>query len=300
MDTPPRSRYYHPRWITLFIVLTVCASLVLHRILVREVDHTPAVTLTSDEQTFTVSYLDVEDGDCILLRAPGGESAMIDTGTRNAFTRVKRYLAEMGVKKLDYLILSHFHEDHAEAAPAILEYMEIQNLMTPNICDFSPLVQQITDGAEQRNCKTITIRAGSRISLGEATLTFLTDGSETPDNDNSSVILLLQYGKRRFLFTGDSERAQENDLLDRPTIMKADVLKVAHHGSKTSTGEEFLAEISPQYAVISVGEANPYHLPDYETVSRLEQAGVQIFTTAKNGTIRMETDGEKIKVFSEK
>ena len=232
--------------------------------------------------------------DCALLECDG-EFAIIDAGNAADGKKVLEYLAEQGVQELELVVGTHPHEDHIGGMPHVLGEFSAKTVWSGDISYINATTQAFIDGAAAQGVSIIHPPVGTTLELGDALITVLgpvKHGYEDVNDD--SLVLRVQYGDVRFLFTGDMELLAETDLLDAGTDVKADVLKVGHHGSYTSTGYRLLREVAPTYAVISCGAANDYGHPHKEPLSRLQDADVTIFRTDRMYDIVAFTDGTVI------
>ncbi len=247
----------------------------------------------ADGSLLTVRFLDVGQGDAALLTC--GDSAMlIDGGTPSSSSFLVAYLKELGIDRLDYLICSHPHEDHAGGLSGPLNTCTVDHVLSPTAEYSSKSFESFVKYTAKQGLEVEIPAAGDVFSFGKATVTVLGPTREYEETNNTSLVLRIDFGETSFLFTGDMERQAEADLLDSGAVLSADVLKVGHHGSDTSTSYPFLREIMPEYAVISVGEDNSYGHPDENTLSRLRDAGCTVYRTDLQGTVTAVSDGQRI------
>jgi len=276
-----------PWLLSLCLLLTGCSLL------------DPLVTLPHREQpttqadTLAVHFIDVGQADCALVEC-GGEYMIIDGGNVDDSDLVVTYLQDQGVEELHTVICSHAHEDHVGGLAAVLAVYPTGQVLSPTRTYSSACFDDVMYYADQQRITVTIPTPGDTFSLGGATVTVLGPVKSYPDPNNTSIIVKVEFGSTSFLFTGDMEKEAETDMLDYGMDVKADVLKVGHHGSSTSTGYRFLYEVDPEYAVVSVGADNTYGHPHRETVAILGDAGVPMLRTDELGTILAVSDGQDI------
>ena len=219
---------------------------------------------------------------------------LIDSGNDQDGYYIVEFLKAQNVKKIDYFILTHFDEDHIGGAYKILEELEIGVLYMPANSNETKTYAKLISTIEEYNINTNTsLRATKDVnySLGNANWKVLNinDGNDLND---SSIVIELDYKETKYLFMGDSTtKVEEHVEWD-----EVNVLKVAHHGSNSSTSQQFLEEIKPKYAVISVGNGNGYDFPSNDVIGRLEHNNIKIYRTDKNGTIWLTSNGTTINI----
>ena len=247
-----------------------------------------------------IYYLDVGQGDSELIRLPGGENILIDTGTGETADKLVSLLQELGVKRVDHLIATHPHEDHIGGMESVVRKIPVGKIYMPKVADkqipTTRTYEGLIDAISDKKLKITQAKAGMTIPLsGQAKLELLApNGTQYDDLNNYSVVAKLTYGQKTFLFTGDAEKLSEKEMLNKNYDLKCDVLKCGHHGSSSSTSAAFLKAVSPQFAVISCGLNNDYGHPNKEVLSRLQKAGVKVYRTDLQGTILARCDGRSI------
>ena len=240
-----------------------------------------------------VHFLDVGQGDSTLIVC--GEHAMlIDAGDDSKGTQIQNYLQKQKIEKLDYLVLTHPDADHIGGAPVIISKFEIDKVFVSNYEKDNKTYQKLIQALDNKRLKYTTPKVGAQYSLGTATITILAPGKEYDNPNDASIALLIQNGDHKFLFTGDAGEEAEQDILDSGMTVLADVYQVGHHGSKTSTSEDFLEAVNPTYAVISCAEGNEYGHPHAQTLNTLRANGVKVYRTDEAGTIIASSDGKKL------
>ncbi len=247
------------------------------------------------EGTLEVHYIDVGQGDATLIKC-GSHAMLIDGGNNNKGTTVQLYLKKQGVESLDYVIGTHPDADHIGGLDVIVYKYNCDTVIMPDYEKDTKTYQELVDVIHDKNMKITYPVVGEQYALGEAKFTIIAPNSNSygGNANDYSVAILLEYGKNRFLFTGDAEEASEAEMLTNGIDISADVYKVAHHGSRSASTQEFLNAVHPKYAVISCGEGNSYGHPHAEVLNRLRSMGVEVFRTDEQGSIIASSDGENI------
>ncbi len=274
--------------LALAVVFTGCAQ--------AQAQAETTVPTAEPQGELLVHYIDVGQADCILLET-GGEFLLIDGGNREDGRLVVSYLEQQGVEELKAVVCTHAHEDHVGGLPSVLAVYPTQAVYAPTNTYSSQVFDSFLYYTDQQGLTVTIPQPGDVLTLGEATLTVLGPTQSYAETNDTSIVLKAEFGETGFLFTGDMETQAENDMLDywgEAIDWQTDVLKVGHHGSDTSTGYRFLREVSPQYAVISVGAGNTYGHPHEEPLSRLEQAEAVVLRTDQLGHILASTGGQTV------
>ncbi len=255
----------------------------------------PTETEAAASGELCVHFIDVGQADCALLSCDG-EYLLIDGGNKADSSLVVTYLEEQGVSELAAVVCTHAHEDHVGGLPAVLAVYPTAAVYAPTNTYSSAVFDDFLYYTDQQGLSVTIPAAGDSFTLGDATLTVLGPTKSYAETNDTSLVLRVCYGNTTFLFTGDMETDAENDMLEYwdGFDFHADVLKVGHHGSNTSTGYRFLNAVMPEYGIISVGAGNSYGHPHEEPLSRLTQAGVTILRTDTLGTIVAVSDGQTV------
>lgn len=263
---------------------------------------------TNFEQTSGLcrfDFLDVGQAESTLITTPNNEYVLVDAATAAAGESVVKYLKTAGVEEIDYLILSHPHNDHIGGAVEVLENFDVRCVIMPNAAttssSFDKLYSALLEKKEQSGCKIYSAEPGDIYNLNECTIKI--HGPIECDEEelnNCSVVFTFEYGDFAALFSGDAESDAERLVVESGADIGCNLLKVGHHGSSTSSSDDFLDKALPNVAVISCGKNNTYGHPHAETVAKLKNIGAEIYVTAENGTVTVFTDGEKYSVETEK
>lgn len=253
-----------------------------------------------EETSFELHVLDVGKADAMLIRCEG-ETALLDAGTVVSGDRVVDYLYRAGVERLDYVIASHPDSDHTGGIAQVLEEMPVGELIVypwPDEMKQSLEYQALESSARKIGVTLREVSPGDHLFLGGADLEVLGPLQAYEETNDSSLVIRLDYDGFSALFCGDIQEKAELDLVKSQANLKADLLKVAHHGSAGSSSQRFLEAVSPQYAVVSVGPDNS-QLPREETLRRLESVGATIYRTDVSGDLVFSWDGESLSLKSE-
>ncbi len=248
---------------------------------------------TLEKDILQIKFIDVGQGDCTLL-INKGKTLMIDTGGSTSSSYdvgeniVHKYLLYKGINKIDYLMLSHFDADHCQGAIFLLKNMKIKNLIISIQPENSEFYEEITNICRQKNTNIMYVKKGNKFKIANLDIEILHPNNNfIAENklNNNALVCKINYYNFKMLFTGDIEKIAENQLLDEE--LSADLLKVGHHGSKTSTTQEFLNKVNPKIALIGVGENNKFGHPNDDVIKRLKEKGIKIFRTDLNGEINI-------------
>ena len=254
----------------------------------------PSPALSAAARTsFEIDFIDVGQGDATLVQCDG-HYMLVDGGESKKSSLLYTWLKKRGITFLDYIVATHPDADHIGGLSGALNYAKARTAYSPVTSHDTKTFNNFLKYLRQQNLSITVPSAGSVFKLGTASVTVLGPIKVSEDTNNSSIVLRIVYGKTSFLLTGDAEMEEENAILDSGQNVKSTVLKVGHHGSRSSTNYRFLREVSPAYAVISVGAENSYGHPAEDTLSRLRDAGTTVFRTDMQGDIVCVSDGKKV------
>lgn len=246
-----------------------------------------------EKPEFKIHFIDVGQADSILIES-NHSFMLVDAGNRGDGDLVTNYLEKQGVTDLEYVIGTHAHEDHIGGLDDIIRNFKIRNFFMPNVISTTKTFESVLDELLLKNMKFQTPKINDTFILGDASFKIIHVGDEDNNLNNTSIVIKVKYKDTSYLLTGDAESEVEQLMID----VDADVLKIGHHGSNSSTSDDFLKRVSPQIAVISAGADNKYGHPHQETLDKL--SNINVYNTINNGTIVMISDGENISVETEK
>ncbi len=248
-----------------------------------------------------VTFLDVDQGDSILIQSPSSATVLIDCGPdRSVLSELGRSVPFYD-RTIDLLVITHPDADHITGCIDVVERYRISRVLITGIASTSNLWSILDDAIERKHIPATVARAGESFMFDRAVLRVLfpledVSGQTFKNTNDSSIVAMLEYGDERFLFTGDANVSVEQKLLQVGTNVSAQVLKVGHHGSRTSSSREFLEKVHPAYAVIQVGEKNKYGHPTQDVLERLRHIGAKVLRTDRDGRLEMKSDGRQVRV----
>lgn len=250
-----------------------------------------------------VTFLDVGQGDCTIFRT-GDHVMMMDTGDNGTGDEVVAYLEQEGIDSLDYLILTHPDSDHIGGADNVLEAVEVETVLMPDVPNDTKTYDEVIQDIDYYEIDVIYPQPEEVYTLGEAEFMILSPEPEIITGEyvrGMSVGIKLVHGENSFVLTGDAEEDAELAMVERfGDKLECDVLKLGHHGSSTSTTDEFLAVTNPSWGIISCGVGNSYGHPHAETLAKMEDDDVIVYRTDTMGTIIAISDGKDISWSSER
>ena len=250
------------------------------------------------EKKLTVSFIDVGQGNASLIQYDG-KNVLIDTGEEANYYKLKGYLKKKNIKVIHHMILTHYDSDHMGSADLVMEDFTVKRVSVSayeNDKKNTVQVKELNEAVSTYKVKKAKLKAGKKIGVAKGiTLKTLSPKKNYGESNENSVVLRLDYKKKSFLFTGDIDSMVEKDIYKKYNV-DVDVLQVAHHGSDYSSGIMFLKKVSPEFAVISVGEGNSYGHPKSTVLKRLSNFTKTVYRTDKNGTIIFTSDGKNLTV----
>lgn len=243
-----------------------------------------------------VHFIDVGQADSILIQTPGEKVMLIDAGNNADGNAVVSYIKDLGIEKIDVLVGTHPHEDHIGGMDTVINAFPIGDVYMPRASSNTKTFKDVLNAVKSKGLTISPAVAGKDIPLDPSVHVEILAPNSTGYNslNDYSAVIKVKYKDRSFLFTGDAEKVSEKEMLDKNLDVKADVLKVGHHGSSSSTSSEFLDKVAPKFAVIMVEKGNDYKHPHQEIMERLKNREIPVYRTDQNGNIVVKCDGNDI------
>jgi len=267
-----------------------------------------AVYDLSRPQFLEVIFFDIGQGDAIFIETPKRHQILIDGGPGSVILEKLGKSTPFYDRTIDLIILTHPEFDHLSGLNEVLKKYKVENILWTGVVRDTAEAKEwkkLIEEEKEEGSRIKIAKVGQKINLSiyeinsyiEILFPFENlEGKEFKDSNNTSFVCKLVFGKNSFLFTGDAYKNVEGELINKKAEIDSDVLKVAHHGSKTSTSEEFIAKVSPEIAVISVGRENKYGHPNQEVLELLEKYGIRILRTDEDGDIKIISDGKNYEI----
>ena len=249
-------------------------------------------------ETWKCILLTLDSGDSVLYRQ-GDKNLLIDCGTRSKGDTVVKYIKDLGITKLDYLIGTHPHDDHMGGMTKVIQNFDIGLLYMPDTTNNNITTSwyiELLNTIDEKKVEWKYPTVGEIIKFGDADIQILAPNSkEYDDLNNYSIVTMITYGQVSILSMGDAENLSENEILNNGMDVEAQILKVGHHGSNSSTSKTFLKAVNPQFAIISAKIGNTYNHPTKSVMNLLKENNISVYRTDESGTIIMTTNGKEIK-----
>ena len=279
------------------LIITFCVYLYEEYVNVEsvetKVEHREEESIKLDSNNLTIQFIDVGQGDCILINQ-NEDYMLIDAGNNEDGELLVNYFKDLGIKKFNYVIGTHAHEDHIGGLDNIINNFDIGKFYMPDVITTTKTFEDVLDALLEKNKAFDTPSIGKEFKLQDLDFKVLYVGNDKTDLNNTSIVLKMTYKDTTYLFMGDATEKVEKILIDDGVDLKSDVLKVGHHGSQYSTTSNFLKKVSPSYAVIQVGKDNTYDHPKQITLDKLQKLNVMTYRNDIDGTIILTSDGNNI------
>ena len=257
-------------------------------------------------KSLEIDFIDVGQGDCTFIKTYKNKTILVDGGGNMdgnfdvGKNTVVPYLLAKGTMKIDYLIISHFDTDHVGGLFEVLRKIKVKNIIIGTQPEWSKNYQDFIELAKMKQIKVITVERGNTLDIDSHTkiIVLFPTKIKISENaiNNNCLVFKLTYKKFSIFFTGDIESIAEKSIIKNDDNLKSTVLKVAHHGSKSSSTDKFIALVQPKIALIGVGKNNLFGHPNKEVIDRLEKNKAKIYRTDKNGEIKIKTNGYKFSI----
>lgn len=242
--------------------------------------------MSEEKKNLKVYFFDVGQADSILVMNEN-QTMLIDAGNNEDGSLLVKNLKTLGIKKVDFLIGTHAHEDHIGGMDDIINNFEIGTIYMPKIQTNTKTFEDVLDAVAKKELRIETPKVGDTFLIGQANCNIVAVDNEAKELNLSSIVINMKFNNLSYLFMGDAEKQVEEKILKNNNL-KANVLKVGHHGSNTSSSEKFLKSVAPEIAIISVEKGNTYGHPDTAVLKRLEKIGTKIYRTDEQGNIFIE------------
>jgi len=266
--------------------------------LFEESDGAPAIVAVDGEMV--IHFIDVGQADATFIITDAG-SMLIDAGSRRSGPRVVEYLQSLGITEITYVVATHPHEDHIGGMDLVLNGFSIGQVLLPAVSHTTRTYERMIEAIEAHNIPTYAPAVGHEFEMGGAIFTVIHPSSDDYRNLNDwSLSLRVAFGNVSMVTTGDAEIPAEREMIESGLYLGADILRLGHHGSRTSTSQEFLDAVNPSIAIIQVGADNRYGHPHQEVMDRLHAANLRIYRNDHHGDIILRTDGANINIETER
>lgn len=273
--------------LTVIILLSVFSAYLIYNFSSTKVSSIPF-----KKDTLIIHYIDVGQGDSILIQI-NNKNLLIDAGENKT---TSSYLKKQGIKNIDYIIATHPHDDHIGGIPYVLKNFNVGDFYAPKVTNNTDAFKNMILSLKEKNLKISRANPGAKIFLDKNVTAYIIAPNSTSyeSMNNYSAVVRIVFNNTSFLFCGDAESLSEKEIISKGYNLSSDVIKIGHHGSNSSTLENFLDKVNPKVAIISCGKGNDYGHPHKETLNKLKKKNIILYRTDLDGTVVIESDGNKI------
>lgn len=297
--------------LSVFMLISLCSCEMLGEFIDYDMslnedseENSPAAAsavISDSEKKFVSHYLDIGQGDSEFLEFPNGKTMLIDAGPTDAGSKIVDYIKNLGYTKIDYVIGTHPHADHIGGMRTVINAFDIGTVYMPKVSTNTKTYEKLLTAIQDKGLKIKTAKAGVKIiNEDNLSVNMIAPVQETYQENNLnlySAVIMVQYGDKKFLYMGDAEAENESEIT---ADVSADVIKVGHHGSNTSSSQEFVDRVKPSLAIFSLAADNSYHHPHAQPVKRWQKIGATLLRTDESGTIIVTSDGKEYTYTTEK
>ena len=286
-------------FLVLIIAVVLLISLGASELELENVLNNAQAIFENDLGIIELHFIDVGQGDSTLVILPNGKTMLIDAGTSDKGSTVVSYIKSLNVSKIDYLVMTHPDADHIGGMSKVIDNFDIGNIYMTDRISTTKTFEDLLLKIESKNLNITTLKANDTISeFNDGKVILLSPIKKYDDSNEMSLVIQIIYKNNTFLFMGDAGYKVENDILNSNANIKADLIKIGHHGSSYSSSIRFIEKVSPLFAIISVGKNNRYGHPTNQTLETLKKIGAKIYRTDESGDIIAISDGNSINITS--
>lgn len=252
---------------------------------------------TNNKSSLEVSIIDVGQGDSALIKTPGNKYVLVDAASKTDKDKLFNYLKTQNISSFYAVVGTHPHEDHIGNLDDVINSYQVDKVYLPKVTSNTKAFENLMEAIKKKNLKINTAKGGVDFEIDGVKFSFLSPNNTSYEEvNNYSSALKITYNNTSFLLMGDAEKLSENEILAKGYNLKADVIKLGHHGSYSSSGSSFIKAVNPKYAAISCGKANDYGHPHKETLDLMKKLNIDVYRTDLMGTISFISDGNIVKL----
>lgn len=280
--------------------IIIFSFIIIAFLAIQESNDKFSLDFLNDSDDLKIHFIDIGQGDSSLIITPNKKTILIDTGTKSSSNILIEYLNRQGVDTIDVLVSTHPHSDHIGGAVDIMDNFKVNQVLDSGFVHTSKTYENYLEKIDEKDIPFSVVKSGDTFNLDGLNVKILNPLEPKEDANNSSIVMRVEYGDFSCLFTGDIEEKSEIEIINNNHFIQSVVLKVAHHGSDTSSSQIFLEKVMPDVSIIEVGKDNPYGHPSKRVLDRLNIIKTEVFRTDLDGTIIIKSDGVNYSVSTSK